>query len=580
MLSETAKDADTSPGSISTTTSGSESPNEASLEINHPSSVNIESSSSESHSSPEQRGSAEPSGSTEPRGSAEPRDPGAASPQVLVNGPTSSPPSTSKSPRNRRPPKSGSKTKNRTKSLPLSPTLRRSGTSLNKLLKIANSDQAEHADSENSSPIRRGSRDTPPILSLTVDQSGDLNGSDDNRASNRNHSLTLQIPDENSSMQTNSSSASPLTPTIRTWLTQGSGFGTAKPKKDPNKSKIGTPVGTPIDSPTSPRKAQRVPLRTKQLVDQLKLEELQKGNQKTKMNRTLMIRVSQSGNTDSDKDDVKTNDVISGGDKKEPEVVLDSKNLGHFVSQVKRKASVNFQQENRFNRKSAYRNEFLKLIPFYISQILYWIIFYIPADQPSLKAALIKSLPGLTLAFYLATSLSSTLVVKWLFVAMTFAMAGDFCLVFKKYFILCIIFFTLAQLSLIGAFGLKPLKPKFVVVVGLVLLIIMSMTVPNIEDLKIQIGMATYVFIMGTMVWRALARADHGKVAQKLSALGAILLVMAHALVGIHKFAYQVDNSQMIIMSLYYFGLFLINLTGLEAIVDEKEAKYLAKSLA
>ena len=71
------------------------------------------------------------------------------------------------------------------------------------------------------------------------------------------------------------------------------------------------------------------------------------------------------------------------------------------------------------------KSELLKLVPaFLTTQILYWIIFYIPTDQPGLWTAFIKCLPVSTLAFYLGTSDSKNSLVQGLFWGMVYSIGN------------------------------------------------------------------------------------------------------------------------------------------------------------
>lgn len=100
--------------------------------------------------------------------------------------------------------------------------------------------------------------------------------------------------------------------------------------------------------------------------------------------------------------------------------------------------------------------ELTKLTPFYVSQVVYWHLAYIPTSQPGLWTAFIKCLPVATLAFYLATCrYNGHSVIRNLFFGMLFSNAGDFCLVYKEYFILGIVCFAIAHVFFIIAFGFK-----------------------------------------------------------------------------------------------------------------------------
>ena len=63
------------------------------------------------------------------------------------------------------------------------------------------------------------------------------------------------------------------------------------------------------------------------------------------------------------------------------------------------------------------QNELVQLYPFYLSQILYWFISYIPTEQPGIKALLVKCLPVFCLFNYLCKSSAyknGNQLVQWL----------------------------------------------------------------------------------------------------------------------------------------------------------------------
>lgn len=222
------------------------------------------------------------------------------------------------------------------------------------------------------------------------------------------------------------------------------------------------------------------------------------------------------------------------------------------------------------------KSELLKLTPFYVSQIIYWYVDYIPVNQPlfenNLHTAFIKCLPVSTLALYLLTSGLPNAQVKSLFLGMVWSIGGDFCLVFPEYFIPGILCFAVAQICFISAFGFRPLKPFYALIIGVSMTYVLSLILPNIKEAPIKFGFPIYSALLGTMVWRALARLDQGLV-EFLTACGAVIFMISDACIGINLFYYKLSHSQEIIMSTYYLAQFLIALSGAKWISNHEKTE-------
>lgn len=215
--------------------------------------------------------------------------------------------------------------------------------------------------------------------------------------------------------------------------------------------------------------------------------------------------------------------------------------------------------------------ELAKLTPFYASQVIYWHLAYIPTSQPGLWTAFIKCLPVATLAFYLATcAANDNAGIKNLFFGMLFSNAGDFCLVYPEYFLLGILCFAIAHIFFILAFGFKPLRlPILLLIIGPVLVYVLSLLLPNINEEPLKIGFPIYASILGIMAWRGLARCDQG-ILEFLTGIGTVIFVISDAAIGINMFYTKLDNPQVLIMSTYYLAQFLITLTGVSINLNMK----------
>ena len=216
------------------------------------------------------------------------------------------------------------------------------------------------------------------------------------------------------------------------------------------------------------------------------------------------------------------------------------------------------------------QSELVKLTPFYLSQVLYWFILYIPSDQPGLLTLIVKCLPVSSLAFYIGYSgQTKNPTVHWLHLGMIFSVGGDACLVYDNLFILGMLSFACAHICFIKAFGFTPLRPLIGIVILLLLVGVLSMLLPNIQEVPIKIGFPLYSLLLGTMTWRALAKFDEG-VVEMLTGIGAATFMISDGIIGVNMFYYKFSCPQFLIMSTYYLAQFLITLSAAKAIAKEK----------
>ena len=53
-------------------------------------------------------------------------------------------------------------------------------------------------------------------------------------------------------------------------------------------------------------------------------------------------------------------------------------------------------------------------------------------------------------------------------------------------------------------------RPGLALFIGVIMAFVLSLILPNIEDITLKIGIPFYVFLLGTATWRFLAKADQG----------------------------------------------------------------------
>ena len=53
-------------------------------------------------------------------------------------------------------------------------------------------------------------------------------------------------------------------------------------------------------------------------------------------------------------------------------------------------------------------------------------------------------------------------------------------------------------------------RPGLALFIGVIMAFVLSLILPNIEDITLKIGIPFYVLLLGTATWRFLAKADQG----------------------------------------------------------------------
>ena len=53
-------------------------------------------------------------------------------------------------------------------------------------------------------------------------------------------------------------------------------------------------------------------------------------------------------------------------------------------------------------------------------------------------------------------------------------------------------------------------RPGLALLIGVIMAFVLSLILPNIEDITLKIGIPFYVLLLGTATWRFLAKADQG----------------------------------------------------------------------
>ncbi|XP_070064227.1 lysoplasmalogenase TMEM86A-like isoform X2 [Drosophila virilis] len=208
--------------------------------------------------------------------------------------------------------------------------------------------------------------------------------------------------------------------------------------------------------------------------------------------------------------------------------------------------------------------EFLKLIPFYISVVLYFSL--VRQDQVwTLWTSALRCLPIMALMFYV--SIKGLSIKKHygqsqlILIGLMFSCAGD--VMFNLLlFALGMTCFGATQICYMFAFGWRPLKIIIgaclhISSIGLIYFVIGHLNIAHL------IGVFIYCTLITGMFWRSLARALHVKsFLAFFAAVGAALFIISDALAAvIHILHVKLPAPRLQIMITYYAAQFAIALS-------------------
>ncbi|CAH1128860.1 unnamed protein product [Ceutorhynchus assimilis] len=206
---------------------------------------------------------------------------------------------------------------------------------------------------------------------------------------------------------------------------------------------------------------------------------------------------------------------------------------------------------------------FGKLVPFFATVIIYFILLIPPAENPTLLAVIIKCSPIMSLMYFVKHYGSCT---NPIFVGLFFCCIGDGFLMFKGYFFHGMLAFMLGHLNYIRAFGFKPLKPRIGLFSFLIGGINISLLYKGLSGLFVP-GVSMYILIIDTMIWRAFARLQNPWTWTQISiCTGSVLFALSDFFIGISMFVRPIAHSQVLIMSSYYAAQLGISLGVLEIV--------------
>jgi len=138
------------------------------------------------------------------------------------------------------------------------------------------------------------------------------------------------------------------------------------------------------------------------------------------------------------------------------------------------------------------------------------------------------------------------------------------------------LFFGLAHMNYVRAFGLRPLKLYVLLIVAGLGVACLCYLLPNMPW-PMCVYTVAYMTLISTMVWRALARVEWTDEwtwtkwtwTELCSSCGAILFMISDLLIGVHKFVSPLPYEKELVMGTYYAAQLGIALS----VVDSRKAR-------
>ncbi|KAF5301440.1 hypothetical protein FQA39_LY02169 [Lamprigera yunnana] len=215
-----------------------------------------------------------------------------------------------------------------------------------------------------------------------------------------------------------------------------------------------------------------------------------------------------------------------------------------------------------------------KLVPFFKTLAIYFVVF-IPQDQPSVLATILKCLPIIGLVIFIVLQSKSTSTEnkfsKCILLGLLFSCLGDALLIWPGCFDFGVFSFLIGHLMYINAFRFEPLNLKLGAGCYIISLLGIVFFWSKLHGI-LTFGAPIYSAVIMTMVWRAIARVKFTERkwswSKGAACLGAIIFAISDFFVGYNRFYGMFPYDQLIIMTTYYTAQFGLALSILDATVD------------
>uniref|UniRef100_A0A8D0B8W0 lysoplasmalogenase n=1 Tax=Salvator merianae TaxID=96440 RepID=A0A8D0B8W0_SALMN len=215
------------------------------------------------------------------------------------------------------------------------------------------------------------------------------------------------------------------------------------------------------------------------------------------------------------------------------------------------------------------KNLGFKLLPFLVFCAFY---FFLWLPESDVKSAVIKCLPVLSLAFFVAAHSHSvgfwTTQAKRIFQGLLFSAVGDICLVWPDLFLPGMAAFGMCFICYTSAFGWRPFRPlTLLAVLGSASAAYILLVLPCLSGMHIY-ATATYTVLISIMAWRALSRQER----QLNAAVGSVFFMVSDLLVGFNHFCEPLPFVRLLTMATYFIAQLLIALSVASQRVYHKQS--------
>ena len=200
-----------------------------------------------------------------------------------------------------------------------------------------------------------------------------------------------------------------------------------------------------------------------------------------------------------------------------------------------------------------------------------YFVLDIPEDQPSLGAALVKCLPITSLMIFVgAQGTRGNLYNQRILAGLALCCVGDAVLIWQgndmNVFLLGMVFFSLAQVVYLSAFGFQSVGVKELLLCCSLYAASIAILLPYLPSMM-KVPVIVYSVLVAAVLWRALARFTlRGDIPWRkiYAATGAGFFALSDFILALNKFCFDMPYQRQMIMFTYYasqmcFALSVIN---------------------
>ncbi|XP_068953627.1 lysoplasmalogenase TMEM86B-like [Petaurus breviceps papuanus] len=196
-----------------------------------------------------------------------------------------------------------------------------------------------------------------------------------------------------------------------------------------------------------------------------------------------------------------------------------------------------------------------RLVPFFASCAFY-LLFWLPSEEPSWTSALVKCFPNLFLAFFVRNTAPAGLYGQFIWLGLLCSILGDIIVTWPNRFLFGMLFFALSHLFHLRALGWFPICQTFLESVAVVFFLYLGILHSHLPAC-LNLPVAVYAVILTLMLWRALVRGRY-------VALAGLFFSISDALHAWNTFIRPLPLGRLMIMGTYYTAQAMLALSTVE----------------